>query len=142
MTEPTGEQHRRIELSRRGFDAFQRGDVEGVLAVLDPDVEVFSPPTLLNSGSFRGYEGYGKWLGAWLEAWEEFRIEVLDIETVGDRHTVIPVHQHAVGKGSGVPVEMDLAFMAELDGERFVALHLYPTSEDARAAAEQREASD
>jgi ketosteroid isomerase-like protein len=140
MTEPTEDQRRRIELSRRGFAAFQRGDVEGVLASLDPDVEVFSPPSLMNSGSFRGHEGYGKWLGAWLEAWDEFSVEVLDIETVGDRHTVIPVHQHAVGKTSGVPVEMDLAFMAELEGERFVALHLYPTSQDARAAAAQREA--
>jgi ketosteroid isomerase-like protein len=141
MTEPSESERRRLELSRLGFEAFQRNDTEAVLAVLDSDVEVYSPPTLLNSGSYRGHDGYLKWLGAWLEAWESFAIEVTGMEALGERHAVIAVAQKAVGKGSGVPVEMDLAFMAEFDGERFTALHLYPTAADARAAAEQREAA-
>jgi ketosteroid isomerase-like protein len=65
----------REALLREGIAAFNRGDEEAVLAVLDPDVEVFTPPELGNAGTFYGHEGYVAWIESWLEAWEEFRIE-------------------------------------------------------------------
>jgi hypothetical protein len=65
----------REALLREGIAAFNRGDEEAVLAVLDPDVEVFTPPELGNAGTFHGHEGYTAWIESWLEAWDEFRIE-------------------------------------------------------------------
>jgi ketosteroid isomerase-like protein len=140
MSDLTENQQRNLKTNEAGFDAFQRGDTDGLLALFDPEIDVYSPPTLANSGSFRGPEGYLKWVTDWLEAWEEFNVEIGgDVDAVGNRHVITPVHQTAVGRGSGVPVEMDLCFMAEFDGERFVALHLYTSPEEAREIAEHRE---
>jgi ketosteroid isomerase-like protein len=141
MAEPADAQRRNLEINEAAFAAFDRNDADAVLKLADRDIEIFSSPELANSGSFHGHDGYVKWLGDWLEAWDDFTFDVTGFEPVGQRHVVTKVHQSATGKVSGVPVEMDLAFMTEIDGERFVALHLYPDAEQARAAAERREAA-
>jgi ketosteroid isomerase-like protein len=132
-------QQRNVERVRDAFDAFNRGDVGGVLAVLADDVEIFSAPPLANAGTFHGHDGYARWVGQWLEAWEEFRIGVQRIEPVGGRHVVVGVRQTGRGRGSGIPVEMTAAYMFELDEEAAKALHLYPSWDEAVAVAEQRE---
>lgn len=37
---------------RRGFEAFNRADVNAVLTLADPEVEVYMPPPMVNSGMF------------------------------------------------------------------------------------------
>src|SRR5436190_5971988 len=102
---------RNVERARAGLEAFNRGDVEGVLAVLADDIEIFSSPALANPGTFHGHQGYLQWVGDWLEAWEGLTIKVERIEPVGERHVVVAVRQTARGSGSGIPVEMETAFM-------------------------------
>jgi ketosteroid isomerase-like protein len=129
----------RIAIAADGFEAFNRGDVEAILALADPEVEVYMPAEMPNGGTFHGHDGYLKWVSAWLEAWDEFSVEVIEHEPVGERHVVTPVRQRAVGRGSGIPVEMDVWFVNDVVDGKFVALHLYPTREDALAAIERRE---
>jgi ketosteroid isomerase-like protein len=140
MSEPSERQQTNLEVARAGYEAFQASDVEGVLALTDPEVEIYLPPTLPNSGTFRGHEGYMTWLGQWLEAWEDFRIEVLAMEPVGERHVVTTVHQTAVGRGSGIPVEMDIAYMSDIREGKVAALQMYSTRDEAVRVAESREA--
>jgi ketosteroid isomerase-like protein len=140
MSEPPSERQRRnLELARAGYEAFQRSDLQTVLALTDPEVEIYLPPTLPNSGTFRGHEGYVTWIGQWLEAWEDFRIEVLEMEPVGERHVVTTIHQSAMGRGSGIPVEMDIAYMSDIRGEKVVALQMYQSKEEAIRIARERE---
>jgi ketosteroid isomerase-like protein len=140
MSEPSERQQTNLEVARAGYEAFQASDVEGVLALTDPEVEIYLPATLPNSGTFRGHEGYMTWLGQWLEAWEDFRIEVLAMEPVGERHVVTTVHQTAVGRGSGIPVEMDIAYMSDIREGKVAALQMYSTRDEAVRVAESREA--
>ena len=140
MTELSERQRKNIETTREAFEAFRAGDMERVLAMADPEVEVYLPPSLPNSGTFRGHEGYLTWLKQWLEAWEDFAIEVTAQEPVGERHVVTSVHQSGVGRGSGIPVEMDVAYVCEIRDGRFAALQLYMSQEEAREVAEGREA--
>jgi ketosteroid isomerase-like protein len=139
MSEPSDRQRQNLEVARAGVEAYQRGDIEAVLAMTAEDNEIFLPPTLPNSGTFRGHEGFLTWVGQWLEAWEEFAVEVRDIEPVGDRHVVATMRQSARGKGSGIPVEMEIFYMWEIRGDEILAMHLYPTREEAMDAAERRE---
>jgi ketosteroid isomerase-like protein len=143
MSEQGDSRRTNVELVRAGFEAFERGDGEFVLSQMDPEIEIYSPPELANSGSFRGPEGYTRWVTDWLEAWDDFNVGTLhdQIEAVGDRHVLIPIHQTAVGRGSGVPVELDLCFMAEIADGRMTALHLYTDVDEAREVAERRESS-
>jgi ketosteroid isomerase-like protein len=140
MSEPPSERQRRnLELATAGYEAFQRSDLETVLALTDPEVEIYLPPTLPNSGTFRGHEGYVTWIGQWLEAWEDFRIEVLEMEPVGERHVVTTIHQSAMGRGSGIPVEMDVAYMSDIREEKVVALQMYLSRDEAIRVARERE---
>src|SRR5438477_10861208 len=43
MTEMSTEQETNVELARRAFEAFNAGDADGVLALLDPEVEIYMP---------------------------------------------------------------------------------------------------
>ncbi len=124
---------------RTGIEAFNRGDVKGVLQFLDEDVEIFSSPELANPGTYRGHDGYQQWLGNWLEVWDGFEADVERVEPVGEGHVVAAVHQHARGKGSGIEVEMRVGYMFELGESNTKALHLYPTWDEAMAAARERE---
>jgi ketosteroid isomerase-like protein len=135
----TDSQIENVARVRAGLEAFNRGDFDAVLAILEAGVEIFSSPALANPGTFRGHEGYERWVGEWLDAWEWFEVHPERIEPVGERHVVVDVHQTAHGRGSGIPVEMRIAYMFELGEQAMKALHLYPTWGEALAVAERRE---
>jgi hypothetical protein len=61
------------------------------------------------------------------------------MEPVGERHVVTTIHQTAVGRGSGIPVEMDIAYMSDIRDEKVVALQMYQSREEAVSVAKQRE---
>jgi uncharacterized protein len=129
-------QERNIELIRAGFAAFDAGQGDAVLEVLDQDVEVHTAPGLLNAGTYRGRDGYLAWLTGWLEAWEDFEAEAARLEPVGERHVLVTVRQAARGTGSGVAVEMRNYWAFEIGDGRVTRIHLYPQREQALAAIE------
>jgi ketosteroid isomerase-like protein len=141
MSEPSERQRSNMELAKAGYEAFQRSDVQTVLDLTDPEVEIYLPPTLPNSGTFHGHEGYMTWLGRWLEAWDDFHIEVRGMEAVGERHVVTAIHQSGIGRGSGIPVEMDVAYMLDIRDGKVIALQMDLSRDEALSVAEQRERS-
>ena len=139
MSEPSERQRENLEVAQAGYDAFQRSDVQTVLDLTDPDVEIYLPPTLPNSGTFKGHEGYLTWLGRWLEAWDDFRIEVIEMQPVGERHVVTTIHQSGTGRESGIAVEMDVAYMLDIRDGKVAGLQMYMSREEAVAVARGRE---
>ncbi|MFN2612985.1 MAG: nuclear transport factor 2 family protein [Solirubrobacterales bacterium] len=139
MSEIEDTQAANVELTRRAFEAFDPEDAAPILALADQAVEVYMPSDLPNSGTFRGHGGYLEWLGSWLEAWDDFSVEVRGMEPVGERHVVTSAVQTATGKGSGVPVRMEMAYLTEIRDAKVIALHLYLTAEQAALVAEERE---
>jgi ketosteroid isomerase-like protein len=139
MSELETRQSENVGLVEDAFAAFSRGDAETVLGFMDAEIEVHTAMELLNAGTYRGHDGYLKWLGQWLEAWEDFEMELEEIEPVGEHHVVALAHQTARGKGSGVPVELRVGWMLEIRDRRGVRLHLYPDLDQARAEAERGE---
>jgi ketosteroid isomerase-like protein len=125
-----------------GLEAFNAADAEAVLAFFDEDVEIYSSPALANPGTYRGHAGFQQWLERWLEAWDGFTVEPQRFEAVGEHHVVADVHQRARGKGSGIPVEMEIAYMLDLGEETTRAFHLYPTWDEAVAEARRREGAE
>jgi ketosteroid isomerase-like protein len=125
------------ELMRRGFEAYNAGDYEAVVALLHADVELHADSELINSGDFRGHDGFIRWNADWTEAWEEFRVEPRVITSFGGRHILADTHQVARGAGSGVDVEMDVYWVFELADDRVVRMHLYATRERALAAIDR-----
>jgi len=128
-----------LALARAGIANFQRGDIDAVMAELDPEIEVYSTSELANPGTYHGPEGWLKWVGDWLEAWDDFKLTLERIEAVGDRHVVTLVRQTGKGRGSGVPVEMQAAYMWDIRDQKLVRFQLHSTWEQAVDAARNGE---
>ena len=139
MTSTEDPRRTNVELVRRAVDAFQRGDLEGVLADAREDFEIFLPRSLPNSGRFVGLDGYSTWLGQWLDAWDDFTVEIVEMQPAGERHVVSTMRQSGLGKGSGIPVEMEIAYLWDVREGELAALHLYPSSGEAMEVAKRRE---
>jgi ketosteroid isomerase-like protein len=123
---------RNVAIARSAIEAFNRGDVDAVLALAAPDVEVYAPPDSPNPGRYVGYDGYLQWSEQWLEAWETFTLDVLEIEAVDDRHVVAVVRQNGRGRLSGLEVTMAGAHLYEIDADgKIVRFQLYDERERA-----------
>jgi ketosteroid isomerase-like protein len=128
-------QEENLAAVRRALEAFQSGDMERFLEFLDPEIEIFSSPDLVNPVDAVGRDAWLRWVGEWLEAWESFEVEALAMEPVGESHVVADMRQHGKGKGSGVEVELLVFYMFELHGGVATRYRLYPEREQAREAA-------
>jgi hypothetical protein len=53
------------------------------------------------------------------------RYELRGIELIDDRNAITAVHQEGAGVGSGVPVELDVFYLLEFEGERAIRFHVY-----------------
>ena len=129
----------RLDLARRGMQAFNDRDLPAMVGLLTDDVEVFASPELVNSGRYEGHEGFAQWIIAWVDAWESVTADVVDNRTVGERHVITAVHQHGRGRG-GIEVSMDLAFLFDVNESGLCEfLAMLPTADAAIRMAEDRE---
>jgi uncharacterized protein len=99
-----------LDLARRGFAALNSGDLEALFRLVAGDVVAVVPSSFANDGVYRGIDGFRAMTNQWLEAWGEFHAEPLEFIEEGDA-LVVPVHQTGTGRGSGAPVEAQLAYL-------------------------------
>jgi ketosteroid isomerase-like protein len=72
-----------VELAHRLFEAFNRRDLDALLAFMDDDVEAV-PILVAMEGGYRGHDGIRRWWGDLLDAFPDFTIEVLEVRARGD----------------------------------------------------------
>jgi ketosteroid isomerase-like protein len=75
-----------VETLRRAFEAFNRGDLEGAVADLAPDVEyVASGATPGFGGVYQGPEAYRQFLEELVGAFDNLRIKIHEFIDAGDQ---------------------------------------------------------
>ena len=99
-----------LDLAARTIEAYNRGDLAGMLALVTDDVVFVVPDGMANAGTYHGPEGVTRMIEAWNEAWGEFRVEIQDLIEDGD-WVIMPVMQHGRGRGSGVEIQMQAAYL-------------------------------
>ena len=105
-----------VEVVRRSYDAYARGNLESALAALDPSIEIYDHD-IPDSGVYRGLEGLFRWQADWESSWESWRWDPEEFIEAGDR-VVAVLGVHAKGRGSGVDVErIDGAVWTLRDGK-------------------------
>jgi ketosteroid isomerase-like protein len=124
----------RVEIVRRGFEAFNAGEFESFGDVLDHDVVAVVPESMANAGVYRGREGFARMLEHWVEPWENLRLEVQELIEDGDA-VLAPTVQSARGRGSGVEISMRVVFLLSFRGDRLASFRLCETLEEAREHA-------
>jgi ketosteroid isomerase-like protein len=125
-----------VEAFKRGLEAGNRGDVDTLLDVLDPDVTWHSALHALLGGEatvFRGHDGVREMLRDLNEAFGDIQIEILEIRDLGDRVVAIGRYR-ARGGASGAEVETPIGFVTEFKNGKAFRLRAYLDPEDALEA--------
>jgi uncharacterized protein len=107
-----------VEIVRRGYEAYNRGDVDGVVADFARDCEYIATGALPGTrGVFRGPEGYEQFI-AWVRSeFDDARIEVTELIDAGNR-VFVSVTLRGRGRQSGVPTTWSFwQVWTMLDGE-------------------------
>jgi ketosteroid isomerase-like protein len=79
-----------LELARRAYDAWNRGDVDGVLELCHPELEYHASgiyPGL--DAVYRGHEGFRKFERDFRATWESLSIDIERFEDHGDQVAVL-----------------------------------------------------
>jgi ketosteroid isomerase-like protein len=87
-----------VEVVRRMYEAFHRGDAEGALAHFDPEVAV-DASSRVDGEVGRGHEDLTRIISSWLGAFEAWREEIEAIRDLGDRVLVVAIQR---GRGNEV----------------------------------------
>jgi ketosteroid isomerase-like protein len=130
-----------VEIVRRGFEALQagldRGDPGAAFdsGVYASEVEWILPP---GGPGFRdvyvGRDGFLEFMKTWTEDFD-WSIKLEGLIDAGDDRVVGLFHQTAIGKGSGVPVELHMGLVYELHDGQVVRMRNYLDPKEALQAA-------
>jgi ketosteroid isomerase-like protein len=124
-----------VELAQRMLGAYVSGDQDTLRSMIDPDGEIYGAPGLINSGTYKGFEGFQQWIREWEEAWDEVDYDLHEMIEVGDSMVVVPAHITARGAGSGVEIDSMFGWLYEFQDEKATKFHAYPSLDDALEAA-------
>jgi len=125
-----------VEVLRRGYEAFARGDLDYVLDQLDPDVDwhpAIAP--ILGVETVRGREAVRRFFTRDLfVGFDRFRAEPLSFEDRGD-FVLVMVRYIGRGESSGIEMDQRFATLYELRDGKAVTMRDYSTRRQALEAA-------
>jgi ketosteroid isomerase-like protein len=125
-------------LQRDLVDAYRRADIEWLLEHTDPDVEITQLAELPDSKSYHGREGFIDALLDWPRQWDDFRIEPRRLFAVGDDHLVISGIHHGRPRTIAIDVAAEIVFLMRWRDGRMTDWNMFPTVDEAVAAAHAR----
>jgi uncharacterized protein len=91
-----------VEVVRRAFEAYERGDVEAMLEEVDQEVQW---KQIEEPAPVYGRDGVREAVQRWDETWDNLRAEVDEYIDAGDC-VIALIRFRGLGRRSGVPVEM------------------------------------
>ncbi len=108
---------------RAVYAAFERGDVQAVLARFDPDVEIKQSEALPWGGLYRGHEGALRFFGT-LVAHIETQVEIDRLIVAGDS---VVENGRTCGRArdSGRRFEIDETHVWEVNDGKVVSMHAF-----------------
>jgi ketosteroid isomerase-like protein len=113
------------EVVRRVLDAFNRDDVEAVIAAFTEDCEIREPPEMPDSPviGYRGHAGIRDWMRN-LRGAAGAGFEPRQLEPCGD-FLLCELASTGLGPASGVPVEWMTYAVFEMRGEKIRRIHVF-----------------
>jgi ketosteroid isomerase-like protein len=125
----------KLEAAREALEAWNRGDLEGWLKPLHPDIEWSSAIAMQVEGKdtvWNGEAGMRRFWDEWHAVWN-LKIDISELRDLGDRVLVlarIQVH----GKTSGVEVARGIGYVFEFEGDLIRRARSYLSSDEALEA--------
>ena len=127
-----------VEVVRRAHQALNSGDIEQLLAICRPDIEVDMSDRVLNPATYSGHDGVRQFYAEVQEVWESY---VWEPEELRDEGNVVVALLRTTGKGRGSGVEIDrrTAMLWDVRDGQALRLRFYRDPGRAIEAVESRE---
>jgi ketosteroid isomerase-like protein len=127
-----------VELRERvlaAYAAWNRGDLDGWLELMHPDVRLSAAGIFLGlEPEYRGRDGLARFWRQIHEPWEGFALEVERLDEAGDDCFVAAIRFRARGVESGVEVDMPFGHALRVRDGLAVEIFARASPEEARAA--------
>jgi ketosteroid isomerase-like protein len=131
-----------LELIRAVFEAWGCGDVEEPLReYFEPAARLDLSEHIFNPAVYEGYDDIARQRREVSDVWDHFEIEV-EQYCEGTDVVAAYTHEHGRGKGSGVEVQRDTAFLFRLREGKIHEVRNYRNRERALADAGLAGSSD
>jgi ketosteroid isomerase-like protein len=126
-----------VELVKRSFDVFLRGDLQAWLETLDPDIgwdiSTHPLPDVPNHG--RGRDAFATdMMATYLSGWMDYSAELTEVVDAGDEEIAV-VHETASMGETGVALDRDLVQLWSVRNGRGAFLRVFQTKSEALEAA-------
>lgn len=108
-----------LEIVRRSYEAFERGDLDAVLADLDPEIEWHQAQGLPHGGLYRGRSEVRRNIFEPLDAewWSEFTAVPDELLDAGDQVVALGRYR-GTAKGTGKRLDVPFVHVWTLQNER------------------------
>ena len=122
------------EVVRRAVVAFMARDLDGILAVADPRIELRSLLTEPERPLYHGHEGVRDWFDAVFGVFPDWRPQPRPASHDDEGAVVIPLDVTATGAGSGVPIDQTYWLGARVQAGKITFFGFFRTEADALEA--------
>jgi ketosteroid isomerase-like protein len=120
-----------MEILRRANEAFNRGDLEGLLGKFDPDVE-WLPHRAATEGAYRGPAGIKRFITDTTEVFEKYELH-FEYADLGER-VLAWGHVHVRARGSGIETDIEAGGIFDFREGKIVRWEDFGTKEKALEA--------
>ena len=111
--------HENVEVVRAFFEAWNAGDTDAVVELVDADVDYFPSRKLPEARPCHGPEEVLRFMGRYLDAYSRHEWAIQDVIEVGGDRLLVRVNLRVEGRDSGVKLEGDLYHCFWLRDGRF-----------------------
>jgi ketosteroid isomerase-like protein len=123
-----------VEVIRRIFEAFNSEDVERVVALTHPALEVEIPPEIsAEPDTYRGPDGMRRYLSSFQDAMDEIRFEPERLWDVG-QSVVVALRLTAKGRQTAIRVEQRSAGVWTIRNGKVIRVRVYASPSEALEA--------
>lgn len=122
------------EVVRAMIESWNRGDIEGFVKHLDPEVELMPLRAELEGASYRGHEGARRMYSDLHEEWEDLRLAPEVLEEIGDT-VAVRITLTSRGRASGVELAIPISSLMRFRDRKVTRLQSFSDPDGAFRAA-------
>jgi ketosteroid isomerase-like protein len=119
-------QEENVELVERAYEALNRQDLETVVELCDPEIEIDNTNAVFDAEVYHGLEGLARFFAQGSEMWESQRFEPEEYIPVGEEQVLVPQRIVSLGR-DGIETIARNTTLYTLRGGRAVRVKTFQT---------------
>lgn len=126
------------------LDAYERVDLDWLLGVAHPELEIHQPQEFPDAQSYRGPEALVDALLDWPRQWQQFHMEPVRIYAPDDEHIMFVAIHRGRARSIDLEVEAEIMFLVRVSDGVVTNWEMFLSEDEAlgRAAERRRHADD